>query len=362
MKKALSVFLCLLLFASVLSVGVSAAETGASGSFTAFCYNVAGLPDISAITGEESRDVPANQTDIGNYVSAQKYDIFAAQEDFGYHDNLAAALPAYQYQTFHHGIVPFGDGTNTFTRSFPMYNEQHIVWNRLYGVVDDGADEFSQKGITYTVIEIAEGVYLDFYNIHADAYGDPGSVAARTDNFRQLADLINNRAVDRPVIVTGDFNAFVFNDSSRLKEILVDGCGLKDAWVETKNNGNYDDCSEFTARFPGGWQEKWGVWDSVERFMYKDGAGVSLSCDSFAYVQVLNRSGKSASDHNAALAGFTYTVTGDVPTGELKVTDTGFVAKIKETFRRIVVFFRKLMFGLQNLDKVKAYFDKGGEG
>ena len=119
MKKALSVFLCLLLFASVLSVGVSAAEAGASGSFTAFCYNVAGLPDISAITGEEGRDVPANQADIGNYVSAQKYDIFAAQEDFGYHDKLVAALPEYQYQTFHHGIVPFGDGTNTFTRSFP---------------------------------------------------------------------------------------------------------------------------------------------------------------------------------------------------------------------------------------------------
>ena len=359
MKKVIAVLLSVLMLFSVGAAAVSAEDAPAAGSFSAFCYNVAGLPDISFITGEESRDVPANQKCIGQYVNEHAFDIFAAQEDFSYHDKLVEGLGgAYKYQTFHHGGVPAGDGTNTFTRSFPMYNEAHITWNSLYGVADDGADQFSQKGITYTCIEIAKGVYVDFYNIHADAYGDPGSVAARIDNFEQLRDLINSRSVDRPVIVTGDFNAFVFQDNSRLKEILVDGAGLKDAWVELENGGDYEDCSAYTATFSGSWVDKWGNWDSVERFMYKDGAGVSLACTEFEYVTVYNGEGKSCSDHAAARAMFTYTVTGETEQGELTQADQGALSQIREFWRRIVGFFKALIFGLQNLDKVKEYFSK----
>ncbi len=357
MKKILSVLLALLMLGPVCAVSASAAQTGASGSFSAFSYNVAGLPDISFVTGEEARDVPGNQTKIGQYVSERQFDVFAVQEDFGYHDTLVGALPDYRYRTAHRGGVPTGDGTNIFTRSFPMYNEAHIKWNKLYGVVDDGADEFSEKGITYACIELADGVFVDFYDIHADAYGDAGSVAARIDNFMQLRDLINGRTVDRPVIVTGDFNAYLYSDPSRLKEILVDGAGLKDAWVELVNGGNYDDCAAYLESSGNTWNNRWGVWDSVERFLYKDGAGVTLSCDSFEYVYVYN-DGKSCSDHAAAEAVFTYTVTGEVPDGELQVVKNGVPEKIKEFFRRFVGFFKALIFGLQNLDKVKAYFSK----
>ena len=355
MKKILAVFLAFCLLFAVGAPAALAAEGEGSGSFSVLCYNVAGLPDISFITGGE-RDVPGNQRAIGRYVNENKYDIFATQEDFGYHSDLVAGLTgAYAYQTFHHGGVPTGDGTNTFTRAFPMYNERHIKWNSLYGVADDGADEFSEKGVTYTVIELAPGVYVDFYNIHADAYGDPGSLAARIDNFTQLRDLINARTVDRPVIVTGDFNAYLFNDSSRLKEILVDGAGLKDAWVELKNAGNYDDCSAYTATFTDGWVGKWGVWDSVERFMYKDGAGVSLSCTEFEYLHVYNGE-QDCSDHAAARAVFAYEKTGDAEQGELNAAKSGILDSIKEIWRRIVGFFKALAFGLQNLDKVKEYF------
>ena len=358
MKKVLAVLLSVLLLGSSFAVAASAAATGDSGSFSALCYNVAGLPDVSFVTGEEARDVPANQTTIGKFVSEQKYDIFAVQEDFGYHDILVKALPDYKYKTSHHGGVPVGDGTNTFTRTFPMYDEAHIVWNQLYGIADDGADEFSQKGITYTCIEIAKGVYVDFYNLHADAYGDAGSLAARQDNFRQLAALINSRSVNRPVIVTGDFNAFVYQDASGLKETLVDGAGLKDAWVELYNGGNYDDCEAFLAEYGESWTNKWGVWDSVERFMYKDGEGVSLTCDSFRYVDVKNSDGKSCSDHMAAEATFSYAVTGELPAEKPQTSKGSLLTGLQEAFRRIITFFKALFMGFSNLDKVKEYFDK----
>lgn len=358
MKKYLSVVLAVLLAFSALAVTGSAEETPASGSFSAFCLNVAGLPDVSFITGGEGRDVPGNQTRIGQFVTAGQYDIFATQEDFGYHDTLVKALPDYRYQTAHRGGVPYGDGTNVYTRSFPLYNEAHITWNQLYGVADDGADQFSQKGITYVCVKVAENVFVDFYNIHADAYGDAGSVAARIDNFTQLRDLINARTVKNPVIVTGDFNAFLFRDSSKLKELLVDGLGLKDAWVETKNGGNYDDCAAFLEEYGASWTAKWGVWDSVERFMYMDGDSVSITCDSFDYVNVTNEDGTACSDHAAAEAQFSYTVTGETQQGSLTETDTGALSRLREFVRRVVGFFRALFFGLSNLDKVIAYFNK----
>ncbi len=357
----LSVFLSILVLLSACAVGASAAETGDSGEFTAFCFNVAGLPSIDYLTGGADKDVLANQVAIGKFVESNGFDIFATQEDFGYHDNLAGQLTSYNYATLHHGGIPYGDGTNVFTKNHKMYNEQHITWNTLAGLIDDGADQFSQKGITYVCIEIADGVLVDFYDIHADAFGSEASTNARRDNFNQLAELINNRTVDRPVIVTGDFNAYLFNDSSNLKSILVDGCGLKDAWVEVKNDGNYDDCSYYIESVGGDWTEKWGKWDSVERFMYKDGGGIKLDCTSFEYVTVLNKKGENTSDHVAASAKFAYTVT--APVGDQGELDSSHGSSgIQEFLRKIVAFFKSILLIFNNFDTIKDelknYFGK----
>lgn len=361
MKKVLCVFLSMLMLFSVCAAGSSAADVGTSGEFTALCLNVAGLPDIGYITGGEVRDVMKDQIDIGRFVEAGGFDIFAAQEDFGYHENLAKQLTSYKYATMHHGGIPYGDGTNVFTKGHKIYNEKHIPWNTLAGLIDDGADRFSQKGITYVCIEIADGVLIDFYDIHADASGGDASVNARRDNFKQLAELINSRTVDRPVIVTGDFNAFLFDDASLLKETLADGCGLKDAWVEIKNNGDYNDCSSFVESMGGIWYEKWGRWDSVERFMYKDGGGIKLDCTSFEYITVLNRSGVNASDHVAASAKFRYTVTASAE--EQGKLDEGHGTNgFKEFIRKIVSFFKAITLIFKNFDQIKEelknYFGK----
>lgn len=355
MKKGLSLILAVLLVFSCASIVGGGAEAPV-GEFTAFCQNVAGLPDISFVFGDERTDVKNNQKVIGTFVSDHAYDIFATQEDFGYHDTLVEALPDYAYQTSHHGGVPYGDGTNVFTRSMPLYNEKHITWNSLYGIADDGADEFSQKGITYVCIEVADGVFVDFYNIHADAYGDEGSVAARQDNFRQLAQRINLRTVSRPVIVTGDFNAFVFNDNSLLKETLIDGCGLKDAWTELYNGGDYTDCSSFIESNGGVWTDKWGVWDSVERFLYKDGGGVTLTCTEFEYVWITDAQGRNCSDHAGAYAKFSYNAENAKESigSDIKVVKPD---PLTELVRRIVGFFKALILGIRNFDKVREYFN-----
>ncbi len=296
-----------------------------------------------------------NTIDIGKYVNNAGYDIFATQENFAYNADLTKWLTEYNYQTLHLGSVPVGDGTSVFTKNFKMYNEEYIVWNSLYGLADDGADQLSQKGITYVCLEIADGVYVDFYNVHADAYGDPASVAARKDNFYQLTELINSREVDRPVIVVGDINACMYpNGTDGLKEILVDKAGLQGSWVECYNNGDYVDASYFDKTLGSGWEDKYGYWDSIERVMYKDGGGISLSSDSFEYIEVLNRNGASCSDHKAADAVMSYEVT-----DASQISDEGLEVvqhnMFNEYIRRITKFFEILFLTISNFDTIREF-------
>jgi endonuclease/exonuclease/phosphatase family metal-dependent hydrolase len=117
-------------------------------------------------------------------------------------------MNGYDYTTNHTGSIPGGDGLNLFTKDMPIYNETRVSWNEQSGILSDGSDELTPKGFVYTVIDIGNGIYVDFYNLHADAYGGEGSIAARTSQYKQLAEFIQARSAenDRPVIVTGDFN------------------------------------------------------------------------------------------------------------------------------------------------------------
>ena len=269
-------------------------------------YNVAGLPiDL---------DVHLKQAAIGKYINNNDYDIVAVQEDFTYHSYLDEQIKTYPYKTNHTGSIPWGDGLNIYSKT-TIYNEERQPWDKLSGVVDGGNDELTPKGFIYSVIELEDGVYLDFYVIHADAYGDAGSVAARTDNFRQLAEHINARKTDRPVIVVGDFNAFLHTkrdgDDTGLTPYMINGAGMKDAWVECHNGGDYDDFSYYTDKYGFGYNATCGVFDSIERAMYKNGGGVELEITKLTYDVVEYDGYTELSDHPALNLEFTYTKTDD---------------------------------------------------
>lgn len=305
MKKVLAVILSLVLLASAFALSASA-STGKTREVKMLCYNVAGLPSISGVMGMQGTNVAANQKKLGQLLNATDYDVIAVQEDFGYHYNLVGGLKNYPYKTNHTGGVPGGDGMNVFSKT-PIYNEKRTTWESAYGVVNDGADEMTPKGILYTVVEIGDGIYADLYDIHADAFEDQGSTDARNDNFRQLAKLIRSKKTNRPVIVTGDFNTSAHRENgAALVKYLIEQVGLKDAWTELYNDGNYYDYSSCPAKYG---EQSAGVWDSIEKFLYMDGGGVHLEVKDFAYVDFVNDDGVSISDHKAASATFRFTKT-----------------------------------------------------
>lgn len=303
-------------------------------------FNVSGLPFV-ALSGA---DITANQTAAGKYLSENGFDVVAVQEDFGYHANLLEGMNGFDYMTNHTGTIPGGDGLNIFTQSMPIYNETRVAWNEACGILSDGSDELTPKGFVYTVIDIGNGVYVDFYNLHADAYGGQGSVAARTSQYKQLAEFIQARSAenDRPVIVTGDFNNHIHSheDNDALYKTLYEQCGLKDAWVEYHNDGDYFNMSEwYNTGLPS-----WGNWDSVERFMYKAGGGVDITVSDFRYVEVFDDNGELISDHSAAECDFTFIKTADFTenTQELYVvTSSGnnFLYRIKWIFKVLIMIF-----------------------
>lgn len=108
--------------------------------FNVLSINVAGLPEIIS-SSNPSVNTPLISPKLNNY------DIVSVQEDFAYHDKLISALE-HPYLTTHSGNVPFGDGMNFFS-NYPLLEITRVVWNDRHGVITDGADEMTPKGILY---------------------------------------------------------------------------------------------------------------------------------------------------------------------------------------------------------------------
>lgn len=346
-KKIIAVLLSMLMLFSCLALGSVAAD---SKKVRFINYNVAGLPDLNYLLGKEGgRNVNANQKVIGKIFNEGGFDVVAVQEDFTYHSSLVNELTEYTYKTEHTGGIPGGDGMNIYSR-YKIYNCERTKWNKAYGVINDGADEMTPKGILYCVLDLGDGVLVDFYDIHADAFSDKGSCAARRDNFRQLSEIIKARGTDRPVVVTGDYNNWIHAaDNDGITEYMLDGCGFKSAWVEVKNDGNYKDFSKF---IPLG--ESWGVWDSVENFFYRDGGGVKVTADSFEYEWYFDGEGKDLSDHAAAICELSFEKGEDFKQSDIKLSVPK-ADKLSMFLRRIIVILTDLFKGFAHFDEAMEY-------
>jgi hypothetical protein len=53
---------------------------------------------------------------------------------------------------------------------------------------------------------LAEGVYIDFYNVHTNAGTSAGDLSSRADNLSQLTSFIATHSAGNAVVVMGDTN------------------------------------------------------------------------------------------------------------------------------------------------------------
>ncbi len=230
-----------LVLALALSTGASG--TAVAGTFSVLTYNVAGLP-----LGLSGSSPEVNNALISPRLDA--FDLVAVQEDFGFHEDLTAEID-HPYRSvkdttdvqatldlaaqFGLEAPQLGDGLNTFS-FHPFHDFTRVTWNECFGLLDNGSDCLAPKGFSFARHEVEPGVFVDVYNLHADAGGAEGSLAARRSNLRQVADFLLATSEGRAVIVLGDTNSRYTRAGDILPEFVAT-TGVADVWLELTRGG-----------------------------------------------------------------------------------------------------------------------------
>ncbi|MFE7861153.1 jacalin-like lectin [Streptomyces sp. NPDC057403] len=294
---------CLAAAAAALGGLTAAAPSAAaadSGSFSVLTYNVAGLPE-SLSSASTPRDT--STTAIGQRIAP--YDIVHVEEDFNYHAYLYAADTAHAYRTPTSGGAGIGSGLNTLSKiPYDADDFERVRWNSCQ--VDSG-DCLTPKGFTFMRERLAEGVYVDFYNLHTNAGTNDGDEASRADNLNQLTAFIKSHSAGNAVVVMGDTNTRYTRSADTIAE-FASANGLTDAWVRLIRGGTPPAkgsdalvCDQSGATVPN-------TCEVVDKVLYRGSKLVSLNATSYnnEHAKFLTDGGLMLSDHDPITVGFTW--------------------------------------------------------
>jgi endonuclease/exonuclease/phosphatase family metal-dependent hydrolase len=228
MRRLLSCLAAAALSLAGLAAAAPPAAAADSGTLNLLTYNVAGLPEglSSAPTPRQS-----STTAIGGRLGP--YDVINVQEDFNYHAYLYAA-DSHPYRTPTSGGAGIGSGLNTL--SSYAYDEddfERVHWDSCQY---DSGDCLTPKGFTFMRVRLAEGVYLDMYNVHTNAGTNAGDLESRASNLSQLSSFIATHSAGNAVVVMGDTNTRYTRAGDTIAE-FASANGLTDAWVQLVRGG-----------------------------------------------------------------------------------------------------------------------------
>ncbi|MEU1317182.1 jacalin-like lectin [Streptomyces tibetensis] len=283
----------------------AAAADPASGSFSVLAYNVAGLPE--SISSAPTPREPAT-TEIGRRIAP--YDIVNVQEDFNYHALLYAGDTAHAYRTPTSGGAGIGSGLNTLAKlPYDTDDFERVRWKSCQF---DSGDCLTPKGFTFIRQRLAEGVYVDFYNLHTNAGTNPGDLAARADNLNQLTAFIKSHSAGNAVVVMGDTNTRYTRSGDTIAEFAVAN-GLTDPWVELIRGGTPPAkgsdalvCDQTGPTVPN-------TCEVVDKVLYRDSKLVSLDATSYnnEHSKFLTGDGLMLSDHDPIKVDFSWSRAAD---------------------------------------------------
>ncbi|KAJ5937331.1 hypothetical protein N7454_004631 [Penicillium verhagenii] len=283
----------------------SAHATTTSGSFTALSFNVAGLASIL-----NSNDVNGTKTEnaeeIGTYFAEYGYDIINMQEDFNYH--------AYIYDTDNHtyrtatsGGAGIGSGLNTVS-NYDWLDFTRTKWDTCSDASED--DCLTPKGFTFMRWNPSTGVFIDVYNLHADAGTEDGDETARNANLQQVADYIDTWSIGNAVLVMGDTNSRYTRSADTGIRVFKSQNDLTDAWVQLEQAGVYPTAGADAVVCDN--PSTTETCETVDKVLYRSSDIVTLDATSFKYDgnEFLNTDsaylGDVLSDHNPVLIDFTW--------------------------------------------------------
>jgi len=271
----------------------AAAVPDSTGTFSVLSYNIAGLPE-----GLSSGSPRANTPIIAQRI--RPYDVVHVQEDFNYHAALYAD-DTHPFRTPTSGGAAFGDGLNTLS-NFSYSDLTRDDWNAC-----NGTDCLTPKGFTWSRMRIAEGVAVDFYNLHPNAGSADADLAARRANITELSTFIAANSAGNAVVVAGDTNTRFTRAGDNIRELLAAN-GLVDAWVQEERGGVPP-----AAGSPALVCDDAAVTDAcevVDKILYRGNRYVTLTLTSYRNENAAFRTATGAmlSDHYPIAAGFRWTL------------------------------------------------------
>ncbi|KAI1780698.1 mannose-binding lectin [Hypoxylon cercidicola] len=283
--------------AGTLTFSVGSVLAATSGEFNILSMNVAGLPAF--LNGNE---VPGDKTTnsglIGTKFAQYDYDIINVQEDFNYHAYIYDT-DTHAYRTATSGGVPFGSGLNTLA-NFDWIDFERVKWD----ICSDASsnDCLTPKGFTFMRAAIDDGVYIDVYNLHADAGTEDDDITARAANLQQVADAIDARSVGNAVLVFGDTNSRYTRAGDGIR-VFSEQNGMTDSWVEIIHGGTIP-TTETVCENPSTTNEC----ETVDKVIYRGSPVLDLTATYWNYesTKFLQPDGSILTDHNPVTVNFTW--------------------------------------------------------
>ncbi|MFE0256425.1 jacalin-like lectin [Streptomyces sp. NPDC059010] len=275
------------------TTGSAPAAAATTGTFNVLTYNVAGLPE-GLSSGNPERNTPLISPRLG------AYDIVNVQEDFNYHAALYAG-DDHPYRTATSGGVPFGDGLNTLS-DHPFEDFERVKWNKC-----TGTNCLTPKGFSLARVRLAEGVFVDLYNVHTNADDTADALAARRANVEQLSEFIQANSSGNAVIVMGDTNTRYTRTGDNIRTLVSEN-GLTDAWVRLVKGGTApaagSDPLLCDAKAPT------NDCEVVDKVLYRGSKLLTLNATRYNndWAKFLREDGEHLSDHFPHTVDFSYTL------------------------------------------------------
>ena len=276
---------------------VTSSLAAPSGAFSTFTYNVAGLPQaISSAAGDRA----AATVLISCYV--RQFDFVNVQEDFNYHAALYDSCDDHPFRSPTSGGAAFGSGLNSLSR-FDYMDWDRTSWNDCNGV-----DCLTPKGFTLARTRLAEGVYVDIYNLHTQAQTADADLSARRKNVLQLLSYIEANSAGNAVIVMGDTNTRYTREGDNIWEFALRG--FTDAWVSKVRGGSAP--ASGAAALTCDPAVTSPDCEIVDKVFYRDNGYVGLALTGFRVAtDTVDSAGTELSDHRGLVATWRYSAAAD---------------------------------------------------
>jgi endonuclease/exonuclease/phosphatase family metal-dependent hydrolase len=241
-------------------------------------YNVHGLNRLVVDDDPEAR-MPA----ISSRLNA--YDVALVQESWDYWDALASQAT--------HPVRERGNGPNPGTffltglASFARPAFRAVSRGSLgacAGWLGGANDCLADKGYLRLRLVLANGVAVDFWNLHLDAGDSDDDRAARAAQLESLAAHMAELSGAGPVVVAGDFNLSADEPKDQaLLERFRDALQLRDSGARSAGDGRF-------------------AHKHIDYILYRAGAGAELEPVDAGEAREFSDREKTLSDHPALFA------------------------------------------------------------